>query len=70
MTWEIAVGLFTLIGAFATVSNVVLRVNRSLVSLEAAVNHLRTFMERQETRNDLFSARLEDHDLRLARLEE
>lgn len=70
MTWEIALGIFTLVSAFAAVTNVTARVNRSLVSLEAAVHQLRAFMERQESRNDLFSARIEDLDIRISRLEE
>ena len=69
MTWEIIVGFTTLITAFVPVFSVVLKLNRSLVALEEAVKQLRSYMEKQSTRNHGFSDRLLDHERRLVRLE-
>lgn len=69
MTWEIFAGLATAITAFFPVLSVVLKLNRSLVSLEAAVKQLHEYMEKQSGRNHGFSERLMDHERRLVRLE-
>ena len=46
MTWEIMSGLIVLSGAFISVMNVVIRVNRTLVSLEKTVQSLKEYMEK------------------------
>jgi hypothetical protein len=69
MTWEIFVGLATAVAAFFPVLSAVLKLNRSLVSLEAAVKQLHEYMEKQSGRNHGFSERLLDHERRLIRLE-
>ena len=69
MTWEIFVGLATAVTAFLPILSVVLKLNRSLVSLEAAVKQLHEYMEKQSGRNHGFSERLMDHERRLIRLE-
>ena len=69
MTWEIFAGLATAITAFFPILSVVLKLNRSLVSLEAAVKQLHEYMEKQSGRNHGFSERLMDHERRLVRLE-
>ena len=70
MTWEIAVGLFTLVSALISVMNVVVKVNRTLTSLEGAVNRLNVSMEKQSTKNREIFDELDDHSLRLAIPEE
>lgn len=69
MTWEIFVGLATAVTAFFPIVSVVLKLNRSLASLEAAVKQLQAYMEKQSGRNHGFSDRLMDHEMRLVRLE-
>ena len=69
MTWEIFVGLATAVTAFFPIVSVVLKLNRSLASLEAAVKQLQEYMEKQSSRNHGFSDRLMDHERRLVRLE-
>lgn len=69
MTWEIFVGLATAVTAFFPIVSVVLKLNRSLASLEAAVKQLQAYMEKQSDRNHGFSDRLMDHEMRLVRLE-
>ena len=69
MTWEIFVGLATAVAAFFPILSAVLKLNRSLVSLESAVKHLHEYMEKQSGRNHGFSERLLDHERRLIRLE-
>ena len=69
MTWEIFVGLATAVTAFFPIVSVVLKLNRSLASLEAAVKQLQEYMEKQSGRNHGFSDRLMDHEMRLGRLE-
>ena len=69
MTWEIFVGLATAVAALFPILSVVLKLNRSLASLEAAVKQLHEYMEKQSGRNHGFSDRLMDHERRLVRLE-
>ena len=69
MTWEIFVGLATAVAAFFPILSAVLKLNRSLVSLESAVKQLHEYMEKQSGRNHGFSERLLDHERRLIRLE-
>ena len=69
MTWEIVVGIVTLVSALCSVISVVLRVNRTLVSLEDAVKELRTFMEGQCRENQTVRKILSNLDRRLSRLE-
>ena len=69
MTWEIAVGLFTLVSALISVMNVVVKVNKTLTSLESAVNRLNVSMEKQSNKNREIFDELDDHNLRLVLLE-
>lgn len=69
MTWEIAVGIFTLVGAFSAVMQVVMKVNRTLVGLDDSVKQLKKFMEKQARKNEDFVKKLAQHELRLSRLE-
>ena len=70
MTWEITLGFFAIISAFIAVMKVVVRVNRTLTSLESAVNRLNDCIERQGVKNEKIFSQLNSHELRLARLED
>ncbi len=69
MTWEIALGFFTIISAFIAVMKVVVRVNRTLTSLESAVNRLNDYIKRQSAKNEMIFDQLKDHEIRLTLLE-
>lgn len=69
MTWEIFVGLTTLLTSFLSIMSVVVKVNRSLVSLESAVKQMTSTLEKQQRKNSSFSNQLLDHEKRLIRLE-
>lgn len=69
MTWEILVGLTTLLTSFLSIMSVVVKVNRSLVSLEGAVKQMTATLEKQQRKNSSFSGQLLDHEKRLVRLE-
>ena len=70
MTWEIITGFTVLLGAVISIMNVVVKVNRSLISLEETVRQLRTYMERQGTKNEHFYSELNILDKRVTVLEE
>ncbi|MBQ7670258.1 MAG: hypothetical protein IJS45_06010 [Clostridia bacterium] len=53
-----------------SIMNVVVKVNRSLISLEETVRQLRTYMERQGTKNEHFYSELNIFDKRVTVLEE
>ena len=70
MTWEIAVGFFTIISTFSAVLSSVMKVNRTLTQLDDSVRQLKDFMERQSDKNEAFGKILIQHELRLLRLED
>lgn len=70
MTWEIALGFFSIISAFIAVMKVVVRVNRTLTSLESAVNRLNECIGNQAVKNEKIFDRLGSHELRITRLED
>ena len=69
MTWEIAVGLFTIVSAFIAVMNIVVRINKTLTMLDMSVNRLNESMKHQSDKNRLIFDELGDHEKRLSRLE-
>lgn len=69
MTWEILSGLIVILGAFISVMNVVVRVNKTLINLEATVRRLTEYMDAQEKRNGHFYDRLNNLDKRITLLE-
>lgn len=69
MTWEIAVGLFTIVSAFCGVMSVVVKVNKTLTTLDISVNRLNESMKEQSAKNDRIFDRLEQCDRRLVALE-
>ena len=69
MTWEIVTGLIVLTGGFISVMNVVIKVNRTLITLEEAVRNLREYIEMQDKRNEHFFDSLNNLDKRVAIVE-
>ncbi len=69
MTWEIAVGFFTIISSFIAAMSVVVKVNRTLTMLDDSVKQLKIFMEKQSSKNHNFGKILSKHELRIIRLE-
>ena len=70
MTWEIVLGLFAILSAFIAVFNVVVRVNKTLCSLEAVVKQIKKCIDRQSEKNGVFFSRLAEHEIRLTRIED
>lgn len=73
MTWEIVVGIITLIGVLATVATWASKLSRSLASLETTLKDLdATLHELKNTNHEShkeFYKRLNEHDCRIAKLE-
>ena len=69
MTWEIAVGFFTILSSFLAAMSAVVKVNRTLTMLDDSVKQLKIFMEKQSSKNHDFGKILSRHELRLLRLE-
>ena len=47
MTWEIAVGIFSMLAAFISVVNAAVKINRAIVLLESAVKELKAHITEQ-----------------------
>ena len=69
MTWEILMGLIAIVGALISLMNVVVRVNRTLTSLEDAVERLNQNVKDQSEKNRQFYEKIGDHETRLSLLE-
>jgi len=70
LTWEIVLGLCTILSAFIAVFNIVIRVNKTLCSLEVVVKQIKECIEKQSEKNGVFFERLAEHEIRLTRLED
>ena len=70
MTWEIVSGLAVLLGALISIMNIVVKVNRSLISLEETVRRLQDYIEKQDGKNGHFFTKLNILDKRVTLLEE
>ncbi len=70
MTWEIVLGLITILSAFVAVFNIVVRVNKTLCSLEVIVKQIKECLERQSEKNGVFFSRLAEHEIRLTKIED
>lgn len=70
MSWEIILGLCTILSAFIAVFNIVIRVNKTLCSLEVVVKQIKECIEKQSEKNGVFFERLAEHEIRLTRLED
>lgn len=69
MTWQIAVGFFTILSALISVVTVAVKVNRAIVLLEAAVKRLNDHASSQEKLNERIDKQLHSIDRRLILLE-
>ena len=69
MTWEILTGLMTLCGSLIAVFKIVTRLNRTLTSLEDAVQNLNESVHTQSEKNRVFYEKIGDHETRLCLLE-
>lgn len=73
MTWEIVVGIITLIGVLGTIATWASKLSRSLSSLETTLKALDdTLHELKDTNHEShkeFYKRLNEHDCRIAKLE-
>ena len=70
MTWEITLGIFAIVTAFIPIINIVVRVNRTLCSLEVVVKQIKECIERQSEKNGFFFNKLSEHDIRLTKIED
>ena len=70
MTWEIALGIFALIAAFVPILNIVVKVNKTLCSLEVVVKQIEGWIEDQSAKNGIFFTRLSEHEIRLTKIED
>ena len=70
MTWEIMLGIFALVGALIPVMNIVVKVNKTLCSLEIVVKQIKECIEDQSAKNGIFFTRLSQHEVRLAKIED
>ncbi len=69
MTWEILVGLLTLVTALIAIMNVVVKVNRALTALELSVKSLDDSIQNQADINKKIVYNLSSHEKRLVALE-
>lgn len=70
MGFEIILGLCTILSAFIAVFNIVIRVNKTLCSLEVIVKQIKECIEKQSEKNGVFFGRLAEHEIRLTKLED
>ena len=54
MTWEILCGLITILSSMIAVGTVLVKLIRTLATLESAVRELKDFITRQTGKNDYF----------------
>ena len=66
---SIITGPATLITAFIAVFNIVIKVNRTLCSLEIAVKQLKECIEKQSDKNSDFYSSISDHEVRISNIE-
>lgn len=69
MTWEILMGLMTLCGSLIAIIKIVAKLNRTIVSLEDAVQSLNESVHAQSEKNRIFYEKIGDHETRLSLLE-
>ncbi|MBQ7011932.1 MAG: hypothetical protein IJN63_09530 [Clostridia bacterium] len=70
MSWDILCGLITLVTFLVAVGGVLVRLTRTLATLEEAVRELKDFITRQSGKNDYFYKELARMDKEIAALEE
>ena len=58
-----------LIGVIAAILKIIIKVNKTLCSLELAVNGLKDYIEKQSEKNGVFYDAIADHEIRISNLE-
>ena len=69
MTWEILCGLITILSSMIAVGTVLVKLIRTLATLESAVRELKDFITRQTGKNDYFFKEIARIDREIADLE-
>ncbi|MDY5941816.1 MAG: hypothetical protein SPJ23_09275 [Eubacteriales bacterium] len=69
MTWEILCGLITILSSMIAVGTVLVKLIRTLATLESAVRELKDFITRQTGKNDYFFKEIARIDREIAALE-
>ncbi len=69
MSWEIIVGIITLIGCGISVGTLVWKLSSAVNRLECAVNNLIDWTAHQSIKNKEFYGMLNDHEKRISILE-
>ena len=69
MISNIITGPATLITAFIAIFNIIIKVNRTLCSLEIVVKQLKECIEKQSDKNSDFYSAISDHEVRISNLE-
>ena len=69
MTWEILCGLITILSSMIAVGPVLVKLIRTLATLESAVRELKDFITRQTGKNDYFFKEIARIDREIAALE-
>ena len=69
MTWEILCGLITILSSMIAVGTVLVKLIRTLATLESAVRELKDFITRQTGKNDYFFKEIARIDREIAALD-
>ena len=69
MTWEIALGIITLVGFLITIGNLVANNTKAMTKLSCAVDELIDYRKEQTAINKDTEDKLEDHEVRITVLE-
>ena len=69
MTWEILCGLITILSSMIAVGTVLVKLIRTLATLESAVRELKDFITQQTRKNDYFFKEIARIDREIAALE-
>lgn len=69
MTWEIVIGLITLVGFFITVGKIVSANTRALTKLEDSISRLDATLSEQKKEVHALDDKIADHETRITILE-
>ena len=69
MTWEIVVGIITLVGGFGGIAKVVSNNTKAMTELKCGIIELNKRTDNQESDLDYVGSKVDDHEIRLIKLE-
>ena len=69
MTWEIVVGIITLVGSFGGIAKVVSNNTKAMTELRCGIAELNTKTDNQGSDLDYVGQKADDHEIRLIKLE-